>query len=105
MVNKIILVSRSQLEISDPKVEQRLINFDNLEETSADIFSGVQAAICCLGTTRAKAGKDGFVKVDHDYVLKSAQKLLEAGCKDFHLLTSYGSDPNSSMLYFQVSYL
>lgn len=56
-------------------------------------------AFCCLGTTRGKAGKDGFVRVDFDYVVNSANILKDAGCKQFHLLTSKGSDPNSFFLY------
>ena len=57
-------------------------------------------AFCCLGTTRGKAGKDGFVKVDFDYVVNSAKILKESGSvKQFHLLTSKGSDPNSFFLY------
>ena len=63
-------------------------------------FEGADVAFCCLGTTRGKAGKDGFVKVDFDYVVNSAKIIKESGsCKQFHLLTSKGSDPNSFFLY------
>ena len=63
-------------------------------------FEGADVAFCCLGTTRGKAGKDGFVKVDFDYVVNSAKILKESGSvKQFHLLTSKGSDPNSFFLY------
>ena len=39
-------------------------------DASAGEFAAVDAAFCCLGTTRAKAGAEGFVRVDHDYVLE-----------------------------------
>ena len=66
------------------------MDYDKLDE-HADAFKDADLAFCCLGTTRAKAGKEGFVKVDYDYVVNSAQKLKDGGtCKSFHLLTSYG---------------
>ena len=58
-------------------------------------FEGADVAFCCLGTTRGKAGKDGFVKVDFDYVVIKES----GGCNQFHLLTSKGSDPSSYFLY------
>ena len=80
------------------ELDQRVVDFDNLDG-SPDAFKDADVAFCCLGTTRGKAGADGFVKVDYDYVVNSAQKLREHGCKDFHLLTSQGSNPNSWLLY------
>ena len=61
-----------------------------------------QAAFCCLGTTRAKSGADGFVRVDKDYVFESAKILKEAGCPHFSLVTSKGSNAKSSFLYLKT---
>ena len=83
------------------KVEQKIVDFENLDKT-AECFNNIDTAICCLGTTRGKAGKAGFIKVDHDYVLESAKKLKAANCPDFHLLTSRGSNVNSWFLYPQT---
>ena len=77
------------------------MDFDNLDG-SPDAFAFADVAFCCLGTTRGKAGKEGFIKVDHDYVVDAAKRLKEAGCKDFHLLTSRGADKDSFLLYTQV---
>jgi hypothetical protein len=44
------------------KVEQAVVDFEALDQ-SEEQFRGVDAAFCCLGTTRAVAGKEGFVKV------------------------------------------
>jgi oxidoreductase len=43
-------------------VDQKVVDFDNLEEHRT-AFDGADMAFCCLGTTRGKAGKEGFVKV------------------------------------------
>ncbi|XP_040567839.1 oxidoreductase HTATIP2-like [Lepeophtheirus salmonis] len=99
-VSKVILISRRLLDICDnienKDVEQRVVDFDNL---SGSNFSGSDAAICCLGTTRGKSGAEGFYKVDHDYVLKSAELLKEQGCPEFHLLSSTGANEDSSFLF------
>jgi oxidoreductase len=46
--------------------------------------------------------QDGFVKVDHDYVVNVARVAKEAGCKHFNLVTSTGANANSPMLYPQT---
>ena len=72
------------------KVEQKIVDFDNLEQWKP-AFEGSEVAFCCLGTTRGKAGKDGFIKVDYDYVVNSAKILKENGqCTDYHLVSSMG---------------
>nr|CAH0099106.1 unnamed protein product [Daphnia galeata] len=68
-------------------------------EEYASVFEGFDVGYCCLGTTHKKSGTSGFVKVDRDYVLKSAQIAKQGGCKQFHLLTSQGSNKNSWFLY------
>lgn len=103
--NKVISVTRREVELPKEeaykKVEQRVVDFDRLAEHGA-VFQDVDKAFCCLGTTRAKSGKEGFVKVDHDYVLQAAQELKSRGCDEFHLLTSQGSNPNSWFLYIST---
>ena len=100
--SRIVSIGRREVEIPDDiphqKVEQVIVDFDNLEQYSTK-FSEIDVAFCCLGTTRAKAGADGFVRVDHDYVLKAAQILRDSHCPEFHLLTSKGSNANSWFLY------
>lgn len=46
--------------------------------------------------------QDGFVRVDHDYVLKSAELARSGGCSHFHLESSRGADKNSNFLYLKV---
>ena len=87
------MLNRRQVELPEgpglEKVEQVLVDFDNLDKSKAD-FSEVDMAFCCLGTTRGQAGKEGFIKVEYDYVINSAKILKDAKCKDFHLISSTG---------------
>jgi len=100
--NKVISVGRRKIELpAEPgmeKVSQEEVNFDNLSEYSS-AFPRVDSAFICLGTTRAKAGAEGFVKVDYDYVVEASKLLHNSGCPDLHLLTSQGSNPDSFFLY------
>jgi len=101
-IGRIVTIGRRIIDLpqEEPfsRVEQKIVNYDNLDDHAGD-FAGVDMAYCCLGTTRGKAGKEGFIKVDHDYVVNSAKMLKSAGCPDFHLLTSKGSNVNSWFLY------
>ena len=93
-ISKIKMLNRRQVELPEgpglDKVEQIIVDFDNLDKSKAD-FSEVDLAFCCLGTTNPNLGlKEGFVKVDYDYVVNSAKILKEANCADFHLISSKG---------------
>ncbi|KAK7098841.1 oxidoreductase HTATIP2-like [Littorina saxatilis] len=98
---KVVLVGRREIKLDPtfgPEFEQKVVDFDNLE-ASRDVFKGVDIGFCCLGTTKAKSGAKGFVKVDNDYVLNSASIAKDEGCKHFSLVSSMGADKNSSFLY------
>lgn len=102
---------------------QKVVDFDKLSEYD-DVFKGLDVVYCCLGTTRGKSGavsfvssfwlqsafiklsislvKDGFRKVDYDYIVGSAQVAKKNGCKHFHLVSSAGADKNAYLLYPKV---
>ncbi|XP_061620695.1 oxidoreductase HTATIP2 isoform X1 [Phyllopteryx taeniolatus] len=102
--SKITLIGRRQLNFEGKVFEnlvQEVVDFEKLEDYAA-AFQGHDVGYCCLGTTRAKAGAQGFIRVDHDYVLKSAELAKAGGCKQFHLESSRGADKSSNFLYLKV---
>uniref|UniRef100_A0A3Q0T0N6 Protein HTATIP2 n=1 Tax=Amphilophus citrinellus TaxID=61819 RepID=A0A3Q0T0N6_AMPCI len=102
--SKITLIGRRQLTFEGKSYEtlvQEVVDFEKLEDHAA-AFQGHDVGYCCLGTTRAKAGAEGFIRVDHDYVLKSAELAKAGGCTQFHLESSRGADKKSSFLYLKV---
>ncbi|KAI8365806.1 hypothetical protein EDC96DRAFT_182016 [Choanephora cucurbitarum] len=79
--SKVVSVGRRTVEldstIPQDKLEQKVVDFDNLEADKS-IFKGVSDVFCCLGTTRAAAGSaENFVKIDQTYVLNSAKLIAE----------------------------
>uniref|UniRef100_A0A671VRB2 Protein HTATIP2 n=1 Tax=Sparus aurata TaxID=8175 RepID=A0A671VRB2_SPAAU len=102
--SKITLIGRRQLTFEGKEYEklvQEVVDFEKLDDSAA-AFQGHDVGYCCLGTTRAKAGAEGFVRVDHDYVLKSAELAKTGGCTHYHLLSSRGADKTSNFLYLKV---
>ncbi|NXA34152.1 HTAI2 Oxidoreductase, partial [Eudromia elegans] len=80
---------------------QVLVDFERLDEHAA-AFQGHDVGFCCLGTTRAKAGAAGFVRVDRDYVARAAELAHAGGCKHFVLQSSGGANERSGFLYLRV---
>ncbi|XP_062868844.1 oxidoreductase HTATIP2 [Trichomycterus rosablanca] len=102
--SRITLIGRRKLNFEDKGYEnvvQELVDFEKLDEHAA-VFQGHDVGFCCLGTTKAKAGTEGFIRVDHDYVLKSAELARAGGCSHFHLESSKGADKTSSFLYLKT---
>ncbi|XP_028296761.1 oxidoreductase HTATIP2-like [Gouania willdenowi] len=102
--SKITLIGRRMLTFEDEAYKnlvQEVVDFEKLDDYAA-AFQGHDVGYCCLGTTRAKAGAEGFVRVDHDYVLKSAELAKAGSCSHFHLESSRGADKNNNFLYLKV---
>ncbi|XP_077568610.1 oxidoreductase HTATIP2 isoform X2 [Stigmatopora nigra] len=102
--SKITLIGRRQLNFEGKEFDnlvQKVVDFEKLDDY-AEAFQGHDVGYCCLGTTKAKAGTQGFIRVDHDYVLKSAELAKAGGCTQFHLESSRGADKGSSFLYLKV---
>ncbi|XP_067850206.1 oxidoreductase HTATIP2 [Heptranchias perlo] len=101
LFSKVTLIGRRKLTFEDAMYEnviQEIVDFEQLDDY-APAFQGHDVGFCCLGTTRAKAGVEGFIRVDYDYVLKSAQLAKAGGCTHFNLESSKGANKNSSLLY------
>ncbi|XP_016040588.1 oxidoreductase HTATIP2 isoform X2 [Erinaceus europaeus] len=104
LFSRVTIIGRRKLTFSEEaykNVIQEVVDFEKLDDY-ASAFQGHDVGFCCLGTTRSKAGAEGFVRVDRDYVFKSAEMAKAGGCKHFNLLSSKGADKSSSFLYLQV---
>ncbi|KAJ1861890.1 Oxidoreductase htatip2 [Coemansia sp. RSA 2703] len=99
--DKVTAFTRRPIEytgVNSEKLVQKPIDFENEEQLKKD-FSGHSHAYSCLGTTRAKSGKEGFYKIDHDYVLNAAKACKAANIESYSICSSTGANKNSNLLY------
>lgn len=104
LFSKVTVIGRRKLTFDEEaykNVNQEVVDFEKLDDY-VSAFKDHDVGFCCLGTTRGKAGAEGFVRVDRDYVLKSAELAKAGGCKHFNLMSTKGADKSSKILYLQV---
>ena len=95
------LLTRRPLNLSDPTINQQVIDFNQLEQYT-DLFQ-VQDIYICLGTTIKKAKtKEAFRKVDYEYVVEAAKLAKRGNIEKLLIITAAGADPKSRVFYSRV---
>lgn len=100
--SKILIVGRSSPEVKDNRIEELLIDFDNLTDYKDQISANDY--YCCIGTTMELArSKEAFYRVDFTYTLELAKMAKEDSQFDqFHMVSSYGANSQSGLFYNAV---
>ncbi|MCW5907820.1 MAG: oxidoreductase [Chitinophagales bacterium] len=99
--SKVVALTRSKLTLTHPKLENRVSDFDRLENVRE--WLNCDDVYCAIGTTIAKAGsQEAFRKVDYEYPLKVAQLALWNGAKRFILVSALGASASSPVFYNRV---
>jgi uncharacterized protein YbjT (DUF2867 family) len=99
--SRVTVLVRRKPDLTHPRLEQRLVNFDQLDE-QADAFVGADV-FCCLGTTIKRAGSQAaFRKVDFDYPLALGRLARQQGARRFLLVSSMGANAESGVFYSRV---
>lgn len=100
-ISEILLILRKSLGISDHKVRELIVNFDETESFSSEISGDI--IFSCLGTTKSATPEpEDYRKIDMDYPLNIAKSGLKNGIKQFHIVSSIGADPKSSNSYLKL---
>lgn len=100
-ISEILLILRKSLGISDHKVRELIVNFDEPENFSSEISGDI--IFSCLGTTKSATPEpEDYRKIDKDYPLNIAKSGLKNGSKQFHIVSSIGADPKSSNSYLKL---
>jgi uncharacterized protein YbjT (DUF2867 family) len=98
---QVVALTRRPLGRSHTKLDEHLVQFDNLAEHSA-LFE-VDSLFCCLGTTRKAAGsRDAFEKVDYGYVKNMAALAAANNVRQFLLISAFGANPHSPVFYSRI---
>jgi uncharacterized protein YbjT (DUF2867 family) len=100
-VRKVITLTRRPAPHASPKVENRVVDFDRLEDDASSFEADLLFA--CLGTTRKKAGSIAAQrKVDLDYAYCAARLAADRGVRHYLLVSSSGANANSRNPYLQM---
>lgn len=98
---RVVAVTRRPLNFDHPRLANRIVRFDTLEQSLAGTRAHV--AFCCLGTTlRAAGSREAFRLVDAGYVLAFARAARAAGVARFVFNSSVGADSASKNFYLRV---
>ena len=98
---EIIILTRKSLGIRHHKIQEHLIDFDNLDAYTHLIKA--DHIYCCLGTTIKKAkSKDNFYLVDYTYPTEIAKIAKFNGATLFSLISAMGACKYSTFYYNRV---
>lgn len=98
---KIILFGRKNLNINHQKIEENIIDFDELDKSKENIHG--DDLFCCLGTTLKKAGsKEKFYIVDHDIPVEIAEYARENNVSGCFIVSSIGAKAESKNYYLNA---
>lgn len=99
--SKVTVLVRRALAVEHPKLQQHVIDFDQLSQHS-DLIKALDI-FCCLGSTIKKAGsEEAFRKVDFAYPLEVAAIAHANGAQQFLLVSSMSADPKARIFYSRV---
>ncbi|MFT3822749.1 MAG: NAD(P)H-binding protein [Chitinophagaceae bacterium] len=100
---KIVLLVRRPIPLSHPKLEIRIVDFNDLNDLSAKLGEG-DAVFCCVGTTRSKVkgNKEAYRKVDYDIPVNTARRAVQQGFTEFLVVSAVGASTASGSFYLQL---
>jgi len=95
------VLTRRGLGFSHPKLQEHLIDFEELENFRQVIQS--DHLFCCLGTTIKQAGsKADFCRIDYFHPLTLARVARENQVRQFILISALGANEKSKIFYIRT---
>ncbi len=101
---KVIAVTRRNVpELANPKVQQVVVNMDNLEEELAPHATGVDIAFAAFGVGKgsAKMADEEVRKIEITYPTAFASAAKAGGARVLAMMTAVGADAHSSTKYLR----
>ena len=100
-VEEVLALVRSPLPISNPKLQQLTVDFDELKAYKNVIYG--DALYCCLGSTIKKTPDlTDYRKVDHDYPVELARIASQNNIPQFHYVSALGANAKSRIFYTKL---
>lgn len=101
--NKITLISRRSLGLSNSRIHELIVDFTN-QSALNEALKGVDAVFIAIGTTQKKMKGDlvAYRKVDYDIPVAVAQACVINNVPKLLLVSSVGADSSSSNFYLRL---
>jgi len=100
--NKVVLIGRRvSNDLSNvSKISQHVVDFENIEKKSEELFNNIDVVFCTFGTTRAQAENlENYRKIDQGYVVNVATLAKKNNINHFSFVTSVGANKDSYFFY------
>jgi len=101
--NTVKILVRHPQPKTDPKMEVKLVNYDDAESVKLAL-EGTDILFCCIGTTQknVKGDKELYRKIDFDIPVKAARLGKEVGCSKMVIVSSVGANGRSNTFYLKL---
>lgn len=101
--SKVRILVRRRVELSHPKLEAGIVNFENLVDYRKKLDHG-DCIFCCIGTTlkKVKGDKKAYHKIDVEIPVNAAKMAKDAGFTKYLLVSSVGADARSKNFYLKL---
>src|ERR1700692_5102024 len=104
LCKKVVVVTRRNVaELTNPKVQQVVVNMDKLEEELAPHAKGVGIALAAFGVGKgsAKMADEEVRKIEITYATAFASAAKAGGARVLAMMTAAGADSQSSAKYLR----
>jgi uncharacterized protein YbjT (DUF2867 family) len=99
--SKVKVFVRRSLNISNPKLEEHIVNFDEIDKWKTKIIG--DELFSAMGTTIRKAKSTSIqYKVDVTYQYEVAKAAAEYGVSSYFLVSSSGANAKSKLFYMRI---
>jgi uncharacterized protein YbjT (DUF2867 family) len=97
------ILVRKTINIIHPKLEQLIVDFDDINDYTSKFGEG-DIIFCCVGTTQKKVKNDkiAYTKVDYDIPVNAARIGIQKNFKKFLIVSSIGAKEQSSNFYLSL---
>ncbi|HEX4851324.1 MAG TPA: NAD(P)H-binding protein, partial [Puia sp.] len=97
------VLSRRPLSFQDPKLNVKLVKFDDTNSFRSAIDKA-DTIFCCIGTTmkQVKGDKDLYRKIDFDIAVNAARFGSENGVVQYVLVSAVGANALSRNFYLRL---
>lgn len=97
------ILTRRNVKIIHPKLEQEIVNFNDLDDYTKKFGEG-DVIFCCIGTTqkKVKGDKELYKQIDYDIPIHAASIGIAKGFKKFLIVSAIGANEKSSNFYVSL---